>query len=54
MKIETEPPTKDLEIYKEQIDHHKVNTVAYSVLYCSKVVIKILTYLIISQILPCN
>lgn len=25
MKIETEPPAKDMEVYKERIEQHKVN-----------------------------
>lgn len=29
-KIETEPAAKDVEIYKEQIEQHKVNTVSHS------------------------
>lgn len=31
MKIETEQTAKDLEIYKEQIEQHKVNPVSHSV-----------------------
>lgn len=29
-KIETEPTAKDMEVYKEQIEQHKVNTVSHS------------------------
>ncbi len=33
-KIETEPAAKDVEIYREQIEQHKVNTVSHSNVSC--------------------
>jgi len=33
-KIETEPGAKDLELYKERIEQHKVNMVSHSNVFC--------------------
>lgn len=34
MKIETEPPAKDLQVYKERIEQHKVNSLSLAALAC--------------------
>lgn len=35
MKIETEPPAKDMEVYKERIEQHKVNPLSLAALLTS-------------------